>query len=167
LSVPFTSDKIVCGLAWSSINKDFGNEKSIDLIELEPILKNPKLEFINLQYGQTHSDIQKVREHFGIDIHQIEGLDIFHDIDGLLSLIQACDLVITTSNVTAHLAGSIGKKGCVLVPFSKGKIWYWHLNDLYSFWYPSLRVFYQDNPDGWISTVNQMINWIQETIYKE
>jgi hypothetical protein len=65
--------------------------------------------------------------------------------------------------VTAHLAGSIGKKGCVLVPFSRGKIWYWHLSDVYSFWYPSLKVFYQDNPRSWSSAIDQMMDWVAES----
>jgi len=164
LSEPFGRKKIVCGIAWSSANKDFGNEKSIDLLQLEPILENPELEFINLQYGQVHTEIQKAKDRFGVTIHQAKNLDIYHNIDGLLALIDACDIVITTSNVTAHLAGSIGKKGCVLVPISKGKIWYWHLNDVSSFWYPSLRVFYQIDRDGWSNTISQLQKWLEEDL---
>jgi hypothetical protein len=161
---PFVRKKIVCGLAWRSANKDFGTRKSFELIQLAPILKNPKFEFINLQYGQVNFEIQKSNDQLGINIHQIKDLDVYNDIDSLLALIDACDIVITTSNVTAHLAGSIGKKGCVLVPFSKGKIWYWHLNDVSGFWYPSLRVFYQTDRYDWSTTIEQTQKWLEQDV---
>jgi len=161
-SLPFSSDKLVCGLSWKSINKDHGDAKSLNLPTLEPLLNNKKLSFVNLQYGEVSADIKQITNASHCDFYNAESLDLFNDIDDLLSLIDSCDVVITTSNVTAHLAGSIGKKGCVLVPFAKGKIWYWHLNDAYSFWYPSLKVFYQENPNDWSNTVDQMIDWLEE-----
>ncbi len=161
---PFSNKKLVCGLAWASSNKESGREKSIALSQLEPILKDPRLNFINLQYGNVDLTIQNLKNQLNVDIHQIYGLDIYNDLDGLLALIEACDIVITTSNVTAHLAGSIGKMGCVLVPFSKGKIWYWHMNDTFSYWYPSLRVFYQDNEADWSETISRAHKWLQEVI---
>lgn len=163
-NIPFSSGKIICGIAWNSKNKDFGDEKSIFLRQLEPILKNPQLEFVNLQYGEVDSEIQEIRNRLGICIHQVNGLDIYSDIDGLLALINACDLVITTSNVTAHLAGSIGKKGYILVPYSNGRIWYWHLDDDHSFWYPNLSVFYQGDSCNWTDTILQMQKSIEEAI---
>ncbi len=159
--LPFMSGKRVFGLSWKSANQQFGDAKSINLGDFERLLGNQDDSFVNLQYGEVDADIRHVNDRLGSSIHRIEGLDVFNDVDGLLSLIDACDLIITTSNVTAHLAGSIGKKGCVLVPFSKGKIWYWHLNDVYSFWYPSLKIFYQDNPYSWSSTIDQMMDWLE------
>jgi len=161
---PFSSGKITCGLAWRSHNKNFGKEKSIDLEQLEPILRNAHLEFINLQYGEVDSEIQKVRSRFGVNVHQVEGVDTYNDIDGLLALIDACDIVVTTSNVTAHLAGSIGKRGCVIVPSSKGRIWYWHLDDANNFWYPSLKVCYQGDRYDWTDTIVQAKTWIERDV---
>ena len=167
LNEPFGGKKIVCGLAWRSVNENFGNQKSIDLIELEPILRIPEFEFINLQYGKVQSEIQKASDHIGINIQQIKDLDVYNDIESLLALIDACDIVITTSNLTAHLAGSIGKKGCVLVPFSIGKIWYWHLNDVSSLWYPSLRVFYQIDRFDWSTAIKQLQKWLERDFLRD
>ncbi len=159
---PFASGKLVCGLAWKSSNANFGDAKSVSLWDFMPLFNNKNLSFVNLQYGNVNADIKQINNQLNTNLYQLKDLDLFNDIDGLLSTIDACDLVVTTSNVTAHLAGSIGKRGCVLVPFSKGRIWYWHLNNLYSFWYPSLRVFYQDHPNNWSSTINQMTLWLEE-----
>ena len=138
----------VVGLSWKSSNKKFGAEKSLRLSDLAPILSVPGVSFVNLQYGEVAAEIAEAREAFGISVHEVQGLDVFNDIDGLLALIDACDVVITTSNVTAHLAGSIGKKAVVLVPAGKGCLWYWQggSNDL---WYPSLTRLAQQRVGDW------------------
>jgi ADP-heptose:LPS heptosyltransferase len=82
-------------------------------------------------------------------VHRIEGLDVREDIDGLTALIDACDTVVTTSNVTVHLAGALGKTGAVLVPHARGRPWYWHEGDGRSLWYPTLELFPQDESSDW------------------
>jgi tetratricopeptide (TPR) repeat protein len=152
---------LMCGVAWKSVNPKFGTEKSIDLDSFEPLLGLPGVHFINLQYGEVKEEIQQIKSSLLVDIHQVPDIDVFNDIEGLLALIDACDVIVTTSNVTAHLAGSIGKRAAVLVPYSTGKIWYWHHNDERSFWYPSLKLFYQDNPLTWDKTIGDCANWVK------
>lgn len=161
-SLPRAAGQRVCGIAWRSANKDFGAEKSMDLADLAPLLTNPGLSFVNLQYGDVDAQIRQAQDTLKVSIHQAPGLDVFNDIDGLLALIDACDLVVTTSNLTAHLAGSIGKRGCVMVPFAKGRIWYWHLRDTFSLWYPTLRVFYQEDPTSWSTTIDDVARWVKD-----
>ena len=66
-------------------------------------------------------------------------IDNFNDISEISCLINACDFVITTSNVTAHIAGALNKKTYLIVPFIEGKIWYWGINEDKSLWYPSIQ----------------------------
>jgi tetratricopeptide (TPR) repeat protein len=96
---------LVCGLAWKSSNEKIGISKSISLNAFEPLLRLSGIQFVNLQYGDVNDDILQVKSNYSLDIHQVPGIDLFNDVDGLLALIDACDVVITTSNVTAHLAG--------------------------------------------------------------
>ena len=152
---------LVCGVAWKSVNPKFGKDKSIGLDSFEPLLDLPGFHFINLQYGEVKEEIQHIKSKLSVDVHQVPGIDVFRDIEGLLALIDACDVIVTTSNVTAHLAGSIGKRAAVLVPHSKGKIWYWHHNDERSFWYPTLNLFYQDNPLTWNQTIEDCVEWVK------
>ena len=152
---------LICGLAWKSVNPKFGIDKSIDLDSFGPLLGLPGVHFINLQYGEVKEEIQQIKSSLLVDIHQVPDIDVFNDIEGLLALIDACDVIVTTSNVTAHLAGSIGKRAAVLVPYSSGKIWYWHHNDERSFWYPSLKLFYQDNPLTWDKAIGDCANWVK------
>ena len=152
---------LVCGVAWKSGNTKLGAAKSIGLDSFAPLLDLTGVNFVNLQYGDVKEDIQHLKSTLSVDVHQVSGVDVFNDIESLLALIDACDVIVTTSNVTAHLAGSIGKRGAVLLPHSTGKFWYWHENDEYSFWYPSLKLFYQDNPLTWDQTIKDCSDWIK------
>ena len=151
----------VCGIAWHSANKRFSAAKSIDLAQLRPLLETPDTVFVNLQYGAVDAELAALHARTGLRIHRIEGLDVREDIDGLAALIDACDAVVTVSNVTAHLAGALGKRGAVLVPYSKGRLWYWHQGDERSLWYPGLSVFWQDDPSGWSRPVDACTRWLR------
>jgi hypothetical protein len=156
--------KILCGLSWKSANKDIGLSKSLNLIELAPLLLIDNVEFVSLQYGSTKDEIEYIQKIIGKKIHIMDELDIYNDIDGLLSLISDCDFVVTTSNITAHLTGSIGKKGMVLLPFSKGKIWYWHSGEGQSTWYPSLQLASQTQMNDWTYPIQKCKDWILEQL---
>ena len=144
---------ILCGISWRSGNAKVGAQRSLQLADLLPVLEVPGVRFVNLQYGDV-SEIDRVREEFGVEVMRPQGLDVFSDIDGLLALIDACDMVVTIDNVTAHLAGAIGKQAAVLVPRGGARHWYWG-NDAESFWYPSLRLVFQDTPGNWDGAVTE------------
>ena len=139
----------ICGIAWMSKNKEFGEEKSLSLTQLLPILSLPNTIFVNLQYGETTKEIKNISDQHGIEIISIDEIDNFNDIDGLASLIEACDYIVTSSNVTAHIAGALNKKTYLLPPYAYGKIWYWGENDTHSLWYPSIEIYRNTNSKSW------------------
>ena len=77
----------------------------------------------------------------------------FNDMLGLASIINACDFVITCSNVNAHMAGALNKKTFLLLPLGKGRLWNWGSAKDSSIWYPSVRIFQQFKPGDWIDPV--------------
>ena len=146
--------KIVCGISWKSSAAE-GAHKSTELESLVPILSTKGIKFLDLQYeternfGQTKAEKENIKNNRNIVIEEYKGIDKFKDIDGLSSLISNCDIIVTTSNVTAHLAGGLGVKTYLFVPFSRGRLWYWHENNGVSIWYPSIRVFRAESPGEW------------------
>jgi tetratricopeptide (TPR) repeat protein len=156
----FGGGRRVCGIAWRSANKKFSEAKSIDLAKLRPLLGTPDTVFVNLQYGAVDAELEALHAKTGLRIHRIEGLDVREDIDGLAALIDACDAVVTTSNVTVHLAGALGKRGAVLVPHAKGRPWYWHEGDGRSLWYPCLDLFPQHDPSDWSRPIEACARWL-------
>jgi Tfp pilus assembly protein PilF len=147
------SQNVVCGLSWRSKNHEFGESKSLMLSSLAPLLCSKGVDFVDLQYGDTTDEINKLREQHDISLHQVKEVDNFHGIDSLASLINACDIVITVSNTTAHLAAALGKPVLVLLPNSPSLFWYWHLDRPDSPWYPSAVLLRQSTPGDWNSVI--------------
>ena len=152
--------KPICGIAWFSAQKKIGFAKSLSLEQLLPILRLPDITFVDLQYGDTKKEKQSLLDEDGIEIKTIDEIDNFNDIDGLASLIDACDFVVTSSNVTAHLAGALGKKTYLLAPEAHGRICYWHNEESHSIWYPSVRIFNQKNLD-WTQPITNIKKCIE------
>jgi tetratricopeptide (TPR) repeat protein len=154
-------NKITCGVSWGSSNWKVGDDKSIPIQDLYPILKMNNIEFVNLQYGDTKRTLLRVKEEIGKKILNLDEIDLFKDVDGALSIIAACDIVVTSSNSTAHLAGALGKETLLLVPYSVGRFWYWHAVDGKSIWYPSVKVFEQEHQGDWSAPVNAVKQYLE------
>ena len=155
-----TENKYLCGISWKSKNNQFGLSKSIDLESLLPIFNIPNITFINLQYGDISNEIESLFADYGVKIKAVHEIDNLNNIDGLASLINACDFVITTSNVTAHISGAIGKETYVLLPYGNGKVWYWHEGVGKSIWYPTLNLFSQPDINNWAAPISEIYNEI-------
>lgn len=137
----------ILGISWMSANKKIGDEKTIPLKKLVPILQNQKT--ISLQYGEIKAEIDEVNQQNNLNIIQDSDLDYFNDINSLAALISICDVVVTCSNVTAHIAGRLGIKTYLLVPKCFGNIWYWNAKSNQSRWYPSITILKQDIDGDW------------------
>lgn len=142
-----------CGIAWASKNVKFGPLKSLRLADLLPVLTTPGLRFVDLQYGDTAEERTALAQAHGVTVQHLDELDCFNDIEGLAALIDACDCVVTSSNVTVHLAGALGKPAHLITPVSRGKIWYWHENQPRSLWYPSVRMHWQALDRSWSGAI--------------
>jgi tetratricopeptide (TPR) repeat protein len=153
----------ICGISWKSSNDQIGSNKSIELSNLKELLQIPNILFVNIQYEANTLEVINFCNQFNLKMLLFDDLDIYNDIDSLFSLIDACDFVITISNINAHIAGALGKKTYLLAPFSKGRIWYWHDGLENSLWYPSIQIFSQTKTGDWSVPINQ----IKEKIVKE
>ncbi|MDB4039847.1 tetratricopeptide repeat protein [Methylophilaceae bacterium] len=145
---------IICGISWKSSANE-GRHKTALLEDLNPIFILKKTRFLDLQYeikkeeGRTKLEKAKLIKEKNIKIEDYEDIDKFKDIDGLTALVSKCDIIVTCSNVTAHIAGALGKKTYLFVPFQRGKLWYWHDAEGTSIWYPSIKIFTAKSNGGW------------------
>jgi ADP-heptose:LPS heptosyltransferase len=97
----------------------------------------------------------------GREILSLDEIDLFEDVDGALSIISACNIVVTSSNSTAHLAGALGKETLLIVPYSVGRFWYWHAINGKSIWYPSVTVFEQEHQGDWSAPVKAVKQYLE------
>jgi tetratricopeptide (TPR) repeat protein len=131
---------IVIGLSWLSTNPQLGALKSAQLRDFESVLRQPGCCFVDLQYGDTHAERELVERELGIRVERFDDIDNTNDIDGLAALISACDLVVTVSNTTAHLAGALGKPTWVMVPYGYARFWYWFMQREDTPFYPRVHL---------------------------
>lgn len=137
------------GISWKSANREFGRYKSLSLNDWAGILQVPHVHFVDLQYGETASERERAERQAGARIEHLPEVDLYNDLEGLAALCAACDLVITASNVTAHVAGALGRPVWLLVPKANGRHWYWFSGRTGSPWYPSMRIFTQQTAGDW------------------
>ena len=159
-----TDSRIVVGLSWRSVNPAFGRSKSARLIDFASVLRRPGCRFIDLQYGDTLEERQAVSYDIGVVVERLDDVDNTNDIDALAALITACDIVVTVSNTTAHLAGALGKPTWVMVPYGHAGIWYWFKQKSDSPWYPHVRVKYQTSNQSWADLIATTIEEISALI---
>jgi tetratricopeptide (TPR) repeat protein len=156
------SDRPKIGLAWGSTDQRTADGKSLALSAWAPVLTNRAADFVTLQFGDVDAEIDQAASELGAAIHTLPDLDRFNDLDGMMALIDALDMVITTSNVTAHLAGALGKPTLLLVPYRSH--WYWGIAGEQNLFYPSLIVCRQSAPGDWASSLDNAAKYLTQAL---
>ena len=139
--------KKVIGISWKSIKSLNHLKKSLTLMDLAKVFKDLDVVLLNLQYGDVDKEIREFKKETGIEVLQCSSVDNREDLDGLAALIEVCDLVVSTSNVTIHLAGALAKETWVLLPYVAN--FWWLLDRSDSIWYPSLKLYRQKKFKDW------------------
>lgn len=150
----------IVGISWRSIQPKHRNlvqrRKSASLADFLNLSRREDVLLLDLQYGDTEEERSRFAAQGG-RLTRIAGLDLFEDIDGVLAVVQACDLVITTSNVTAHFAGALGKEGWLLYLAGVPPFHYWSTDASgRCIWYPSIRIVTGTDLGTWPSLLAQV-----------
>ena len=119
----------------------------------------PDVEFVNLQYGETSDEREEFKEEFHKEIIDFNKYNLTNNFENLTALVESCDLIITISNITAHIAGAIGKKTWVIVPLST--LWHWFHKRSNSLWYPNVELFRQKQYGQWEDVINKLYNEVK------
>lgn len=146
------------GITWKSARPKLGQAKSINLESMIPIFKIPNRIFIDLQYGDTSTDIEELETRTGVKIRRIPNIDNKNDLPLHAALIANCDDLLLCCNASAHLAGALGKNATVLAPRGNSVLWYWTYRlERRPYWYPSIELFDQGDDLSWANAVESAI----------
>jgi len=85
------------------------------------------------------------------------------DFSETAGVIDHLDLVIAVDTAVAHLAGAMGKKTWLLLPFSPD--WRWQLDREESTWYPTMRLFRQTKCGDWEEVMTRVIKTLQQQVF--
>lgn len=140
----------VVGIAWATRKgAKLAPQKSLPLSRWTPLLSIPGITFVSLQYHSDPDEIAAARKETGARIVVDPEVNLDGDLDVFAAQVAAMDLVITTSNVAAHMAGALNVPAWVFVPTGMGALWHWFRNREDSPWYPSVRLLRQRARGDW------------------
>lgn len=149
-------DRLCTGVAWKS-RRDFpGGTKSVELSAFTPLLAHPRLACVNLQYGDIDADVASLGP-LADALYRDPAIDTTNDMEALFAQVAALDVVVTTSNSTAHVAGALGKRCLLLLPMRWPVLWYWGYEGRESPWYPSVRILRNPVETGWEQAMDQVL----------
>jgi len=131
-------DRLRVGLVWSgSLSHRNDHNRSIPLRAMSGIL-DAEGTFVSLQRDPRAADKAVLRER--TDIVDLTG-DLT-DFGDTAALVSCLDLVISVDTSVAHLAAAMGCPTWILLPFMPDYRWLLDRDD--SPWYPTVRLFRQD-----------------------
>lgn len=160
------SKKLLIGIAWRSKDVQDAAQKSVNLGVWGPIFALPGVQFVNLQYGDCVRERAAVKSEYGADVIHDAEIDPLKDLDSYAAQIAAMDMVVSSSNTAAHLAGALGVPVHCMVPATAGvgRRWYWFERDKASVWYDSLRLWAQTSPGVWDDVVRDVTLEMAKTL---
>jgi len=145
---------VLVGISFSSGNSQEGPKRSIGLEHWGPILKVGGARFVNLQYGECSRQLQAAYERFGVEILKDERIDPLKDLESFAAQVAAMDLVISVDNSTVHFAGALGVEVWTMLPTTPD--WRWGLEGDRTRWYPTMRLFRQEERDMWKPVISRV-----------
>jgi tetratricopeptide (TPR) repeat protein len=149
--------KLKVGLCWAG-NPNLANDhmRSVDLRSLLPLFSCPDVQVFSLQKELREGDRELLADHPQI-VHLGDQLDTFADTAAIISLL---DVVVSVDTVIAHLAGALGARTWVLLPYVPE--WRWLMGRENSPWYPTMRLFRQPRLNDWPGAVTAVKDALSE-----
>ncbi len=147
-----SGDVLQVGLAWAgrAENRNDRN-RSIRLEKFSPLANVTGVRFHSLQTNRP------ANAPFALS----DWSDLLKDFAQTAGLIENLDLVISVDTAVAHLAGAMGKRVWLLLPFPPD--WRWMLNRIDSPWYPTMRLFRQKDAGDWDAVIRRVAEELAET----
>ena len=126
--------------------------RTIGLSKWAALLQTQGIHFVNLQYGDTSLERERLLREHGVRLHSWD--DAIADLDETAALITALDLVVSVCTAVIHLAGAVGRPVWVLVPSSPE--WRYQVSGETMPWYPSATLLRQKVAGSWGPVMSQV-----------
>ncbi|MFN4274849.1 MAG: tetratricopeptide repeat protein [Ferrovibrio sp.] len=153
---------LLVGISWNSRNLRTGSSKSVSLDDMLPLLREPGVAFISLQYGKAAAEAEPFARQNHVPLRHDAEVDPLADIDAQAAQIAALDMVMTVSTAAAHLAAALGVPTLLLLPGTRGQLWYWGTEGETTPWYPSVRICRASPGEGVASMMSRALKMFRE-----
>jgi tetratricopeptide (TPR) repeat protein len=144
------SARLNVGLVWAG--KTIPDpRRTIGLAGLGPLAEVADVRFVSLQKGGGSEEAQRPPS----GMEWVDWTAELTDFADTAALMEALDVVITIDTAAAHLAGALGKRAWVLLPYSPD--WRWLRSGETSPWYPTMRLFRQRVFGDWSAPIAEVV----------
>jgi tetratricopeptide (TPR) repeat protein len=155
-----STKKFKVGICWQGSKNKVDRGRSFSISNFNDISKIPNLELINLYKGEEEKQILDIDfKVTTFDKSLDEEENAFIDTSAIM---MNCDLIITSDTVIAHLAGALGCPVWVVLKYVPD--WRWMLDRQDSPWYPTTKLYRQNNLDDWVPVFNQIKNDLENIL---
>ncbi|MEX0270975.1 tetratricopeptide repeat protein [Leptolyngbyaceae cyanobacterium UHCC 1019] len=157
LAVP-PDTRLKIGIVWATNpSNSTSGKRSCSLSHFLSLLEVPGIALYSLQKEQPATDRAL------LNIPRLQDLqDQLTDFADTACAIAQLDLIITVDTAVAHLAGALGKPTWTLLPHVAD--WRWLSNRDDNPWYPTMRLFRQNQPAAWEDLFAQVAAALQQEL---
>ena len=144
----FDNNKFKIGIKWQG-NTVYETKRSITLDLFYKLFELKNTQFYSLQKDEGIEQLERAFEYDIVDLGST-----FNDFSDTAAAIENLDLIICNDTSVAHLAGAMGKKCWIVLPFIQD--WRWTSDLSYCAWYKSVRFFQQSEDGNWSSAFERV-----------
>jgi ADP-heptose:LPS heptosyltransferase len=116
---------------------------------------------ISLQQGEGCEQLRELGDRFAVEELDRPGPGPWDFLD-TAAVMKHLDLVVTPDTAVAHLAGGLGLRAWVALPFAAE--WRWLADREDSPWYPTLRLFRQQTAGDWDEVFQRMADILRQDL---
>jgi hypothetical protein len=162
-------DGLRVGLVWQGRREHHRDcLRSIPLTKFRPLAAVPGVRLVSLQQGFGVEQLQALRALPPEQSFEVVDLSPEFGADGTIfmdaaAVMKNLDLVVACDTGLAHLAGGLGVRTWLALPYGAEWRWLQHRED--SPWYPTMRLFRQGKFRDWDSVFEQMAGALAQSAH--
>ena len=127
--------------------------RTINIRLLEPIINFEDAEVFSFQVRDSMNGNERYPQ-------MINLAKDFKDFESTAKAMKNMDIIISVDTSVAHLAGALGVKTYLLLPYSND--WRWFDDTKTTPWYNSVEIFKQTDPISWEKPIEDIICRLKE-----
>lgn len=157
MELPGGGEVLKVGLVWAgNPSHDDDASRSMPLTTLDPLFEVQNVRFFSLQVGDR--SLESVAQNNSGSLTDLA--PNLSDYQDTAAAISALDLVISVDTSVAHLAGALGSPVWLLLP--RIADWRWSREGERTPWYSTMRLFRQEDGDGWPPVIDRVTKALVE-----
>ena len=147
--VNFKNSKLNVGLYWQG-NPSILRNRSIKLAQLLPLFENTNRQFYSFQISKVDYESEELKS----SLNLIDLAPHIGNYEDTAAFLKNIDVLVTIDTSIAHLAGALGVKTFLLLPYDTE--WRWFDDTETTPWYDSVRIFKQGPDANWDDVIKRV-----------